>query len=173
MRRILILIFAGAILALAQTASSPKPNATQIAQQFGPAFHPLSGFPVLTGDLDKDGAEDAVVVATAENPLLDQAQYHFKVIDPYSSSFGLGDPSITQQFSVKADVSRYLLIVHNWRAPKAKFVVINFPFDKLSIDRVFVKKKVYPAIRGEESTGSKSVVYWDGRKWKWKDEGLE
>lgn len=154
------------------TPSRTSPDAAQIVQQFGPTFKPLPGFPVLTADLDGDGAEDAVVVATAENPLLDEAAFHYKVMDPYSSHFGIGDPRITRQFSAHEGPLRLVLIVHNWRAPKAKFVILNFPFDQISVTRTVLKKKTVPAIRGEELGGSRSVIYWDGKKWKWQDEGV-
>ena len=170
-------LLAGALPHYAQIAPGGTPvrtlpDAAQIAQQFGPAFKPLPGFPVLTADFDGDGAEDAVAVATAEDPLLDEAAFHYKVVDPYSSHFGIGDPRITRQFSAHQGPSPLVLVVHNWRTPKAKFVILNFPFDKLSLSRTLVKKKTVPAIRGEELGGSRSVIYWDGKKWKWQDEGI-
>jgi hypothetical protein len=149
-----------------------SPDATQIALLFGPGFHPLSGFPVLTADLDGDGAEDAVAVATAEDPLLDEAAFQYKVVDPYSAAFGISDPRITRQFSVHQGPSQLVLVVHNWRAPKAKFVILNLPFDRLSLTRTALKKKTVPAIRAEELGGSRSIIYWDGKKWKWQDQGL-
>ncbi len=156
----------------AQTA--PAPDAQQIAKQFGPGFQVISKFPVLVGDLDGDGAEDAVVVATGESPLLDEAQYGYKVVDPYNAYFGFGDPKVTAQFAVPSgNKPPMLLVVQNWRAPKARFVIINIPFEKLSIGRVLVKKKVLRAILAEEMTGMKSAVYWDGKKWKWKEQAIE
>jgi hypothetical protein len=173
MFRVIILLLLFAAIATGQTPSAAAPDPTQIAQQFGPMFTPLPGYPVLTADLDGDGFDEAVMVATAENPLLDELAFHYKVIDPYSAFFGFGDPKVTTRFAVQGEKPRYLLVVHNWRDPRAKFVILNIPFEKLSISRVLAKKKTVPAIRAEEVTGMRSALYWDGKKWKWKDENNE
>ena len=149
-------------------ATAP-PTAAQIVQQFGPAFHADPAFPVLVADFDGDGAEDAIAVATNENPLLDELAFHYKVVDPYSSSYGFKDPKLTQQFSTE-EKPRLLLVVHDWRAPKAKFVLMIVPFEKLSLTRELVKKKPVPAVLITEDSGMKSSVYWDGKKWKWKEQ---
>jgi hypothetical protein len=170
-----------AVLFLAVAVSAQQapaaPEAKQIAAQFGPLFQLLPGFPVLTADFDGDGAEDAVVVVTSgSNPLLDEGTYNYKVADPYNGYFGFGDPKLTTKFAVsRDDKPRMLLVVHNWREPKTKYVLLNVPFDKLSVARVLVKKKVYTAVRAEEAYGLKSAVYWDPgkKKWKWQDEGVE
>ena len=86
--------------------------------------------------------------------------------------FGIGDPRITSQFSTHPGKPRLVLVVHNWRAPKAKFVILNLAFEKLSISRARLKKKTVPAILAEEMGGFRSLVYWDGRKWKWEDGGI-
>jgi hypothetical protein len=65
---------------------------------------------------------------------------------------------------------KFILIVHSWKAatPKAKLVVINLPFEKLSIMRVPAKKKkIVPAIAAEDLGGLMSAIYWDGKKYKW------
>jgi hypothetical protein len=172
MLRLVALFLSSVLLAFGQ-ATTPvlaKPDAVELAKLFGSAFTAQSEFPVLTADFDGDGAEDAVVVATAENPLLDEGEFHYKVVDPYSSYYGLGDPKVTVHFSTHVGKPHFLLVVHNWRAPKAKFVIMNFPFDKLSLSRTLVKKKPVPAIKGEEVTGETSLVFWDGKKWKWANE---
>lgn len=166
------IILLSALCAFAQAAPAPAsaPDAQQLAQQFGEAFQVLPKFPVLTADFDGDGKQDAVVVATAKDPLLDQADFHYKVIDPYNAAFGFGDPKVTTKFNAQVDKPAMLLIVSDWRAatPKAKFVVINVAFEKLSIGRVLVKNKPVTAIAGEEMTGATNFIYWDGKKWKWK-----
>jgi hypothetical protein len=172
MRRIITFLLACIAVVAAQGPVPARPDAAQITQLFGPGFHPVPGFPVLTADLDGDGAEDAVAVATADDPMLDQDAFHYKVIDPYSSSFGIGDPRITSQFSAHGDKPRLVLVVHNWRAPKAKFVILNLSFEKLSISRTRLKKKTVPAILAEEAGGFRSLVFWDGKKWKWEDGGI-
>ncbi len=158
----------------AQVTSSEKPVTSEllkqlVANEFGPTFEMLE-FDPLFMDIDGDGAEDAVIVATSKNPLLDMNELHFKVIDPYDSYFGIGDPKITAGFApTQLGPPRYLLVLHNWRAapPKAKFVIINLPFEKLSAGRTLHKKKAIAAIQAEESGGLVSAVFWDGKKYKW------
>ena len=70
-----------------------------------------------------------------------------------------------------------LLIIHGaekgaWQAetPKAKFVLINLPFKTLTVKRLTVKKKmilgVYMEEKGEGEDSS-SVVFWDGKKYRY------
>jgi hypothetical protein len=163
------------LLAASVAAQSPpaKPDAQKLAALFGSEFTADTQFPVLVADLDGDGAEDAVVVATAKNPLLDESQFQYKVVDPYHEYFGFGDPKVTAQFSAQEQHPRLLLVVHNWRAPRLKFVIINIGFEKLSLARALVKKKTLPAIRAEDIAGVKQNLYWDGKKWKWQEETIE
>ncbi len=173
MRRsfLILSLFTSVVFAFAQTGMpAAAPDAQQIVRGFGGAFSVLPGFPVLTADLDGDGKQDAVLVATAKDPILDQSDFHYKVVDPYNDAFGFGDPKITSKFNAHVDNPPMLLIVSDWRAvtPPAKFVVINLPFEKLSIGRVLVKKRTVTAIAGEEMSGATNFVYWDGKKWKWK-----
>jgi hypothetical protein len=158
----------------AQTPPS-APDARELTARFGSAFTVDSAFPVLTADLDGDGEEDAVVVATCKEPLLDQAEYQYKVIDPYNAFFGFGDPRVTAQYSAQEIHPRLLLVLHNWRSPKQKFAIINISFEKLSLSRVLVKKKArpVPVIRAEDITGGKQSLYWGGKAWKWRDESME
>jgi hypothetical protein len=151
------------------TPAAAAPDAAQIVKLFGPAFRPDPAFPVLVADFDGDGAEDAVAVATGEDPALDQFAFHYRVSDPMSAAFGFKDPKLMQKFSTE-EKPRYLLIVLNWRAPKAKFVLMNVPFDSLSVTRVPLKKKAVFAVRATDVTGMKSAVYWDGKQWKWEEE---
>lgn len=169
MVRLVTFLLLAAVLAGGQAPAAAPPDAAQIVRQFGPAFHADSAFSVLVADFDGDGAEDAVAVATNENPFLDELAFHYKVVDPYSASFGFNDPKMTQKFSTD-EKPRLLLVVHNWRAPKAKFVLMSFPFAKLSLTRVLVKKHPVAAVLITEDTGTKSTMYWDGKKWKWKEE---
>ena len=142
-----------------------------LATNFGGGFSLVSKFPVMVADLDGDGVEDAIFVVTGkDNPLLDELQFHYKVIDPYDEYFGWGDPKVTMQFNAKdPDLVKFIAIVHSWRTatPKAKFVVINLPFQKLYMTRIPVKKKTVVAIGAEELGGIKSAIYWDGKKYRW------
>ena len=134
---------------------------------------------LATGDLNGDGVEDAVIVVRFKNPLAGQAQFNYKVIDPYFTYHGYGNPKVTVEF--QSEDPRYrnmILVIHGagpeaWRAetPKEKFVIVNLPFEKLSIAPMMVKKKKVTAILAEEPAGASSSVYWDGKKYKWIDTG--
>jgi hypothetical protein len=109
-------------------------------------------------------------VATAKNPLGGELDYHYLAIDPYDAYFGWGNAKDTVQFSAtNVGATRYVLVVHNWRAPKAKFVIVNLPFDQLSTGRVAIKKKkaTVNSIHAVEIGGLGSDVYWDGKKYRW------
>ncbi len=179
LRRILPFLLLVAPLALAQSSPLSKQTALSaqdkefVSLQFGPDFVLLDKFPVITADLDGDGTEDAIFVATRKsNPLLDEEKFHYKVVDPYDEYFGFGDPRVTSTFATEdTDVKKYLLIVHDWHAatPKAKLVVLNLPFEKLGVGRIpGKKKKIYTAIIAEDRTGETSAIYWDVKKKKYK-----
>jgi len=142
-------------------------------QPRGAAGHVLEGKPpllLLTGDLDGDGTEDAIILVYAPaNVLLGEKDFSYRVIDPYDSYFGFGDPRSTRQMFTDPTRDRTLLIVHDWRAatPKAKFVIINLPFDNLSIAPATLKKKMRTAITTEEGGMAGSLVYWDGKRYRY------
>jgi hypothetical protein len=154
-------------LALGAWAQEPTPvDAQQLAsKQFGAGFSVVKSFTLMTGDLNGDGVEDAVLVATCKSPLDGEEQYDYRVIDPYHAYFGWGDPKVTQEFSVQdAVVPPLLLIMHSWReAAPRKFVVMNLPFEKVSV----VQGKKRWMIRVLDNVGISSVLHWDGRKYKW------
>jgi hypothetical protein len=175
-------------VAFGQDAATESPStASIVAKEFGSGFKVVAEQPVLTGDFDGDGTEDAVIVTTGKNPLPDSAGHDYKVIDPYNSYFGFGDPKVTTGFvNLTSNDPRFLLVIHNWKSaipispapkpgsaavPKLKFVIINLPFEKLSIGSYKVKKKVVDAITAEESGGVAAAVYFDGKNYKWKAYG--
>jgi hypothetical protein len=169
LRRLVPILLVLSTVALAQNAPNPK---EYVSSQFGEEFVLLDRFPMLTGDLDGDGTEDAVFVATRKgNPLVDEQQFHYKVIDPYDEYFGWGDPRVTSTFNTHdPEQIKYILIVHDWHAavPKSKLVVLNLPFEKLGITRIPTKKKkIVTAITAEDLGGTTSAIYWDGKKYRW------
>jgi hypothetical protein len=153
-----------------------------LQKQFGTEYTLDADYPSLAADLDGDGVEDIVIVARVKNPLADQAELDYKVLDPYDEFFGVGDPKITTQFA-SADPARrglVICIIHGsgsetWRAaePKAKFVIINLPFQHLAAKRIQLRKKKVPAIYAEETGGDQmtSVIYFDGKKYKYQPMG--
>ncbi len=131
--------------------------------------------PFLTGDLDGDGIEDAVIIARAKDALGGEAMFDYKVFDPMNSYFGWGNPKVTSTFAAEDPIHNTLvLVIHGsgkegWRAekPKAKFVLINLRFDRLTLSGATFKKKPVAAVRVEESDGVASLVFWDGKKYKY------
>src|SRR3954464_14230468 len=105
--------------------------------------------PFLTGDLDGDGVEDAIIVARCSKPLKGEVDFHYTVVDPYFTANGFGDPKITASMNNDDPMQNFLvLIIHGagpqaWRStsPKSKYVVVNLPFDSLAITHVTGKKK--------------------------------
>lgn len=169
---LLVAVVASALaVAAAQQAPAPPMDAQQICtHEFGAQFKLDPKFAPLTGDMDGDGQEDLVMVATAKNPLSGELDFHYRAIDPYDGYFGWGNAKETVQFTAtNAGTVRYVLVIHNWRAPKAKFVIINLPFDRLSLGRMPMKRKktTVNTIHAVETGGLAADVYWNGRKYKW------
>lgn len=175
---------------------SPADLAKLVREQFGACFE-IAGEPsaikvnylhppketspwatFLVADLDGDGVEDAIIVARCKTPLVGEVEHNYKVIDPYYTNYGYGNPKITAQFNT-ADPNRQnlVLVIHGsgkeaWRAavPKAKFVIINLPFDSLSLTQVTYHKHTIAGLSLiEQEQDLSSAVYWDGKKYRWSD----
>jgi hypothetical protein len=163
--------------------AAPAVDNDFVHRQFGSEFSFVPSVVPLTADFDGDGVEDVAIVAKAKNVMMDQAEHSYRVLDPYDDFFGVGDPRITSQFGSEDPERRgmVLLIIHGagpdaWRAqtPKAKFVIINFPFKQLAVKHLQVRrKKVVNAVYAEE-TGSDqmtSAIFFDGKKYKYQPMG--
>ena len=142
----------------------------------------MAGPPQLKADLDGDGVEDLVVAARCTNPMADQAEDNFTVVDPYNSFFGYGNTKITSQFASEDPAMRglVLLVIHGtgeeaWRAatPKAKFVIMNLPFKQIAVKKLKVRKKSVMAIYAEETGADRmtSATFWDGKKYRYQPIG--
>jgi hypothetical protein len=166
-------------------AKAPSPAVTDelIHKQFGDNCSLLAGPPQFVADIDGDGVEDLIVAAKCKNPMADKDEYSFVVADPYDSFLGYSDVKVTSTFASDEPDRRgvCLLIIHGaekdaWRAevPKAKFLLINLPFKTLAVKRLTMKKKtilgVYMEEKGEGEDSS-SVVFWDGKKYKYQNLG--
>jgi hypothetical protein len=178
----MVLLVAVIAFAAPQAPAAAPVDNDFIQKQFGSTCTILSGPPVLKADLDEDGIEDLVVAAHCTNPLVDQAENNFKVIDPYNTFFGYGDTKITTQFASEDPLTRgvVLLVIHGagpeaWHSatPKAKFVIINLPFKQIAVKKLSLRKKTVMAIYAEEAGGDKmtSVIFWDGKKYRYQPLG--
>jgi len=162
------------------TAASRKIDADFVLQQFGDQFTLLPGVAPAFGDLDGDGIEDVVIAARCKNPMLDQAEHDYKVVDPYYEFFGYGDPRITTTFSSGDPSQRGLvaLIIHGagpdaWRSPKpkAKYVIVNLPYKTLSVRKIQInKRQVIQGVYVEEAgdLGESSAVFYDPKKFRYR-----
>ena len=173
-------------------ANVPSDLQEVIRKQFGPSFSvamtpgkimmthiqqedDTPWVPFMTGDLDGDGIEDAIVIARSKDALGGEAQFNYKVLDPMNQYFGWGNPKVTSTFANDDPVhNTMVLVIHGsgkegWRAekPAAKFVLINLRFDRIALSGAIYKKKPVAAVRVEESDGIASLVFWDGKKYKY------
>jgi len=180
------------VLAVGQTASQPtasqqtpipttnhKIDNDFVQAQFGDQFTLLPEIGARFGDLDGDGVEDAVIAARCKNPLFDEAEHNYTVMDPYYTFFGYGDPKLTTTFR-EGDPKReglVVLIIHGagpegWRSakPKSKYVIVNLPYRTISVRKMNLnKKKTIEAVYIEEGDelNESSALFFDGKKYRY------
>lgn len=164
-----------------QTSSNPPVTNEFVRQQFG-SNCALVGMPALEGDFNGDGIEDIVIPAHCTNPMMDEGENQYKVIDPYDAFFGYANPKITTQFASEDLEHRgfVLLVIHGagpqaWRSPTpaAKFMIVNTPFKQIYVRKLQVRRKQHTAIYVEETgeSGMASALFWDGRKYRYQPMG--
>jgi hypothetical protein len=151
-----------------------------VKKQFGSTFTVASGesATVLVADFDGDGVPDVAIVADSKDPLPDSYEFKYTVTDPYNSFFGFGNPALTMGFNRTDPKHNHAVLVifgagaDGWHAatPKAKFVLINVPFDTIEVGRLLIKKDKPPIymIKAVESQIMDSSVYWDVKKKRWR-----
>lgn len=170
----------------ANSATAPAENnidATQLAavvkKQFGDTFKIPEKFstPMIIADFNGDGIPDIAIVANSKEPFPDSYNFKYEVGDPYHAYFGFGNPQMTSSFSADPAHTHDLLVIFGdgpdaWRTatPKAKFVLINVPFDSIAVGRMLISKKKPPifVIKALESEIMDSAVYWEAKKKRWR-----
>jgi hypothetical protein len=174
-------VYAVAAPSLAQTnQAKPLPlDNNFIHQQFSDTCSLDAAWQPMVADLNGDGIDDLVAVARCKNPLVDQGDKDYRVIDPLDSFFGYGNPTITTSFAPDDPKLRgiCLLVIHGagsdaWRSatPLAKFVIINLPVKTVSLKRMRVRRnRTVNAIYVEEAGPEEmtSVIFWDGKKYRY------
>src|SRR5580704_14784661 len=183
----LLLAFSVAMLvpAFGQGASTALTVDSEfVKQQFGNQFTLMPGVAPVFGDLDGDGVEDVVIAARCKNPMLDEAEHNYIVMDPYYDFYGYGNPRVTTTFKEPDPARRGLavLIIHGagpdgWRSatPKAKYVIVNLPYRTLSVRKMKLRKKTIEAVYIEElgEFNESSALFFDGKKFRYVPMGGE
>ena len=164
--------------AVTERTNAPVVNNDFVHKQFGSNCN-MIGMAAVQADLNSDGIEDIVIPARCKNPMMDQAERHYVVVDPYNAFFGYGNPRITTQFASEDPERRgfSLLIIHGagkdaWYSdePMAKFMIVNLPFKDIHVKVLGTKKKkVRMGIYVDETGGDgmTSAVFWDGKKYRY------
>jgi hypothetical protein len=185
---LLFILLAGFSIARGQTPAASKPLppalasdlAEMVQKQFGKTFSLPAKFPtpMITGDFDGDGVEDVAIVADSAEPAPDSYQYKYSVADPYNAFFGLGNPTISANFgTIDTKHAHVLLVIFGagaeaWRAavPKAKFAIVNVPFDTVEAGRLLIKKDKPPIyiIRPKEAQILEATLFWEAKKKRWR-----
>jgi hypothetical protein len=166
-------------VAPAENNIDPAQLAALVKKQFGDTFKLPEKFPtpMIVADFNGDGIPDVAIVATSKEPFPDSYNFKYEVGDPYHAYFGFGNPQMTSAFSADPTHTHDLLVIFGdgpdaWRAetPKAKFVLINVPFDSITVGRILISKKKPPifVIKALESEIMDSAVFWEAKKKRWR-----
>jgi hypothetical protein len=149
-----------------------------VQKEFGTSCTIYKGVQPAEADLNGDGIADIVIAARCTDPMMDQGQFDYTVIDPYFSFYGYGNPAVTTQYTTELPEYRSLtlLIIQGvgkdaWHAdaPKQKFLIVNLPYKQISVKKIKFKKKHEMAIYALESGSDQmtSAIVWDGKKYRY------
>ncbi len=181
----IVLVQPVTFLAQQDAAKPPSPGSVVtndfVQKEFGLSCS-LMGIQPLVADFNGDGVDDIVIPARCKNPMADQADKDFVVLDPYYTFFGYGNPKVTTGFStdIPEDRALALLIIHGsgkdgWRSPSpaSKFVIVNLPYKGVTVKKYQIRKKKMMAIYVEEKGGDQmtAVLFWDGKKYRYEPMG--
>ena len=161
------------------SSADPAQLAALVKKQFGDTFTPAPKFSnlVMAADFDGDGVEDVAIVANSKDPLPDSYSFKYEVADPYHAYFGFSNPRMTSSFYADPERTHHILVIFGsgkeaWHAatPKAKFVLINVPFDSVEVGRMLISKKKPPifVIKALEAQIMNSAIFWDSKKKRWR-----
>ncbi len=151
-----------------------------VQKQFGSTCTLIENQTPMMGDMNGDGVEDLVMAARCTNPMIDQTEHNFIVLDPYYAFFGYGNPKITSGFvsDDQANKGMVVLVIHGqgaetWHSPKEKFVLINLSYKQISVKKMMLRKKTIMAIYTQETDGNQSIaaIFWDGKKYRYEPMG--
>jgi hypothetical protein len=181
-RSVSLVLFLSCLIAPAQDSKSRdfKIDNDFVQKQFGSTCKLAEGQQPMMADMDGDGVEDLVLAAHCTNPIADQGDRNFVVIDPYYTFYGYGNPKITSGFIHQDSTTKDLvvLVIHgqgneSWHSPREKFVMINLAFKGISLKKMTLKKKKIMAIYTEENDANQSVaaIFWDGKKYRYEPMG--
>lgn len=164
-------------------AASPEVGNDYVQKEFGSTCTINPAVAPIKADFNSDGVEDIAIAARCKNPMIDADEHKYTVLDPYNAFYGFGNPKITTQYSTEDPEHRdlALLIVHGvgkdaWRSSqdKVKFLIVNLAYKDITAKKFTLKKKKrITAIYVDEAGDSQitSVVYWDGKKYKYEPIG--
>jgi hypothetical protein len=149
-----------------------------VQKEFGSSCTINKALPPSFADLNGDGVEDIVIAARCKDPMMDQGQNGYTVIDPYFAFYGYGNPTVTTQYTTELpeDRSLVLLIIHGsgqdaWHstAEKQKFLIVNLPYKRIAVKKIKFKKKIVMAIFALETGTDEmtSAIVWDGKKYRY------
>src|SRR3981189_2781252 len=92
-------------------AAARKVDNEFVQQQFGREFVMLPELAAAVGYLGGGGVEDVGIAARCKNPLLDEAEHNYTVMDPYYDFYGYGNPKVTTTFKEPDPARRGLAVL--------------------------------------------------------------